>query len=82
MIWILSIYLIGSIIAYFVIKRDEKKSTGTWTVGDREDTLKWSILSWLVLLIMLCAWLVDVRERGKDKRLIKSANRRNKLSKW
>lgn len=54
LIYILSIYLSGCIVAYILYRRSFKKEIGEWTRGSRAMMLLMSIPSWLSVIGIIC----------------------------
>jgi hypothetical protein len=48
---IISIYLIGGVVNYSIMKRWAKSET--WTVGKRAKSITFSLLSWVAVLICI-----------------------------
>lgn len=53
----ITIYLIGYVLAYYLVRIVEKKEPSWYRVGN---CLSWSILSWAIVILIFIGFIVEV----------------------
>lgn len=65
---IISIYLIGYVVAYLSIRRYiTGGNMSIWTISDRRYALRGSFFSWLFAIVAWICILIEKSEENKDK---------------
>lgn len=65
---LLGIYLLGSLIAYIISRHLERKICGDkYNWGHVLGNLKWSILSWCIVVLAIVGWIIERIEKIRER---------------